>query len=711
MTLALVCVAPAPAFANSAPVSVDWSLHVNQHTSRTEPTAIGYWTQSIIKMGRWSGNLSVNVIDDNSVDDFARVKGDLSASIPLADITGLNYWAYIISGDVNGKSDIGYGPGDTLKDPTMWSDPNYNNGYPGPWIQLNLLAGNSTAWFALEKAYVYSTSAYHTWVQVNITDATLFHCAGTASCDPTLVNPVTIGQLKASNPDTTLTAVRLCVGMWAGGTSVASELAGWYSALVSGLAISQSAPMIYHMAPKYDFAKNANGIAEYGTTAYDGMRSGRLGLSSYTGGTDYGRVAIEAGMLLKDVTSWSVKYNVEQGDVDGPAGSGYNPPAFKDPIIYSIDPLDNIGGHPYYNGYLAGYIGFDLDMPPYGNGIDFQLLGSRYVATTALPADSYHSQPATDSLGVWKTDAWSTGTNNFWIHSDIEANPFADGHNFGFYTGTARYGNARVINVRYYMGWWGGLDGLSGAQSVFVDDLTVSGSGWTANFDFESEGTSALSYAIINAPADSAWLIQPDFNYGTHTSGPKPTGVFGAELSDFAASGIVIGLSANQQRQILDTQGTYVNTATGRPTSAITGPIIIVTGPLVHSVVHYYETTSTAADQSPIYYQSGGGNVWWTVRATEETVGQMAHPGSDATTDNFVIYHLTDADGRQVYVIYGFTYKGTYAAAIFFRTVFYPNLNAYTGDFYVFQWSDATSGWAQNRIPDQGDTYTLLASA
>jgi hypothetical protein len=657
------------------------------------------------------------VIDDKSggdPGDFARVKGDLSASIPLADITGLNYWTYIISGDVNGKSDIGYGPGDTLKDPTKWSDPNYHNGYPGPWIQLNLLAGNSTAWYALEKAYVYSTSAYHTWVRVNITDATLFHIG-----DPTV--KYTLGQLKASNPDTTLTAVRLYVGSWAGGTSPASELAGWYSALVSGLAISQSAPMIYHMAPNYNLAASpTTGIAEWGTTAYDGMRSARLGLSSYVGGDDYGRVAIEAGMLLKDLTSWSIKYNVEQGDVDGPTGSGYNPPAFKDPIIYSIDPLDDPvnSAHPYYNGYLAGYIGFALDLPPYDDDtpygkIDHFLMASRYVATTALAPDTWHPQPTTESLGVWKTDSWDVNTApDVWFHDETEANPFAAGHNFGFYTGTAKYGNARIVSIRYYMGNWGDLAGLSGAQSVFVDALSVSGRGFTANYDFEAEGLSSITYAIISAPEDSAWLIQPDFTYLGHTSGPKPTNVIPAQLSDYAASGTVIGMSSNPQYQILDTQSAYIDTTTGEPKSTVTGAIVMVTGPIVNSATYYYTTTTRTGDQSPAYYSEDSTFRYFVDRLSGARIDASMMPYSTAGTnqDNFIIMAFKDSAGRMVYIIYGFTWKGTYASAIFFKTKLYPNISAYTGSYYIFKWTDATIGPSANNIPDQGDTYTFLAA-
>ena len=77
-------------------------------------------------------------------------------------------------------------------------------------------------------------------------------------------------------------------------------------------------------------------------------------------------------------------------------------------------------------------------------------------------------------------------------------------------------------------------------------------------------------------------------------------------------------------------------------------------------------------------------------------------------TDIFLLEVFIDANGRTVFILYGFTYLGTLAASTYFKFGIYPSLASYTNSYYLIQWTDAYWGESDNGIPDMGDIYTPI---
>ena len=77
--------------------------------------------------------------------------------------------------------------------------------------------------------------------------------------------------------------------------------------------------------------------------------------------------------------------------------------------------------------------------------------------------------------------------------------------------------------------------------------------------------------------------------------------------------------------------------------------------------------------------------------------------------DMFAIETYKDTGGRNIILIYGFGWKGTYAAGKYFNDVIYPNISTYNVVWTIIKWQDANgNGFVNN--PGDGDTYTAIAS-
>lgn len=55
----------------------------------------------------------------------------------------------------------------------------------------------------------------------------------------------------------------------------------------------------------------------------------------------------------------------------------------------------------------------------------------------------------------------------------------------------------------------------------------------------------------------------------------------------------------------------------------------------------------------------------------------------------FVIESFIDNAGNNVFIVYGYGWKGTFAAGKFFKFVAYPDIKNYTDSYDVFKWIDS----------------------
>jgi len=226
-------------------------------------------------------------------------------------------------------------------------------------------------------------------------------------------------------------------------------------------------------------------------------------------------------------------------------------------------------------------------------------------------------------------------------------------------------------------------------------------------FTYGPLSVSSLISTLLNAPANSVHFILPDYRGPYHTHASKCSRVNPAELSDFSAAGYVLGLLSNPQNQLLDTNPSISQAVCGNPVG-LNGTIVALAGPGVNEVVHYYEQV---AQISPVYFLWDGVRNNFVVRETgqKHTVPNGVQ-NTVAGDDLFLLESFVDMQGRDVYLLYGFSWQGTLAAAIFLNTYVSSHLTEFANSWYIYEWKDASSGSSRNNFPDQNDQFTLVAT-
>jgi len=199
---------------------------------------------------------------------------------------------------------------------------------------------------------------------------------------------------------------------------------------------------------------------------------------------------------------------------------------------------------------------------------------------------------------------------------------------------------------------------------------------------YGQEGLASFATDVVQADANSVYFIFPD-NDPSHS---KPPGVSPAWLSDWTAIGFLYGMCNNMpQNTAPDTRANLFNSQTGAPLITASR-LVLFGGPLVSAPVHYYEANRLA----PLYFQNDGG-VWYWYRADgtrlEET--GLTPDQMKAGQNMFVVEAFTDNSGNRVFIVYGYGWKGTFAAGLFFKSVIYPDISSYSNSWYVYRWNDS----------------------
>jgi C1A family cysteine protease len=184
---------------------------------------------------------------------------------------------------------------------------------------------------------------------------------------------------------------------------------------------------------------------------------------------------------------------------------------------------------------------------------------------------------------------------------------------------------------------------------------------------------------IVNAAKDEVTFIYPDY------IGTKPGGVKPAALSDWTAAGYVIGMCSNIQIEATDTNSEIINSSNGSPI-AINKTVVLFGGPCVNAPVNYYERERI----SPLYFRGIDGAFYWYKADGTQLVETGLTPAQvEAGQDMFVIESFVDDLDNNVYIVYGYGWKGTFAGGKFFKFVIYPDIESYINSYYVFKWVDS----------------------
>ncbi len=80
----------------------------------------------------------------------------------------------------------------------------------------------------------------------------------------------------------------------------------------------------------------------------------------------------------------------------------------------------------------------------------------------------------------------------------------------------------------------------------------------------------------------------------------------------------------------------------------------------------------------------------------------------NSNADMFVIEVFKDAEGRFILFCYGFGWKGTMAAGLYFDKVVYPDLASNNVGWVIVRWNDTNADGLVNALGN-GDGYTVVA--
>ena len=193
-----------------------------------------------------------------------------------------------------------------------------------------------------------------------------------------------------------------------------------------------------------------------------------------------------------------------------------------------------------------------------------------------------------------------------------------------------------------------------------------------------NEKKSLSNSNIINSEKDSVYFIFPNYE------GKKPSGVQGAKVTDWTAIGYLVGMCSNDQYETTDTDTNTVDPNNGE--LKLDGKtIVLFGGPLVNAGVNNYEKNKIA----PLYYKNVDGvNYWYTSDGKKLDETGLTSSQIRSGQDMFVIESFTDNSGNNVLIVYGYGWKGTFAAGKFLKSIS-SNISSYTNSYYVFKWSDA----------------------
>ena len=193
---------------------------------------------------------------------------------------------------------------------------------------------------------------------------------------------------------------------------------------------------------------------------------------------------------------------------------------------------------------------------------------------------------------------------------------------------------------------------------------------------------------IINAPANKVYFLY--LNPAESTS---------MESSyDAIANGIVYGLATHSQKQgFTSDRHLVLESGELNSTTVINGTVVLLGGPCPQKTVGYYEN----AGLTPVKFAANATHDEFVTQSNQFIAGLTRAAADSGHEDMFVIEVLMDK-GNLIVIMYGFTWKGTWASGIYFKDRISANLNAYSGKCYVFHWIDDTS---YNGIPESNEIH------
>jgi hypothetical protein len=190
----------------------------------------------------------------------------------------------------------------------------------------------------------------------------------------------------------------------------------------------------------------------------------------------------------------------------------------------------------------------------------------------------------------------------------------------------------------------------------------------------------SIGNAVIEAAENTVYFIIPDPSRMART----------VAAYDSVASSIIYGMSRNNQIQSFDSNALYVSQGADRGKLLLSNKTVILFGGWCPNwCVNYLQKNNA----TPIAFvaQTEDGQQHFKFLDTNTSVAKVDILRSSVDfehEDYFVIMTLKDENDNRVFIFYGFDWKGTWCAGIYFKTM-YQSISSYINPYYIFHWVDA----------------------
>lgn len=196
------------------------------------------------------------------------------------------------------------------------------------------------------------------------------------------------------------------------------------------------------------------------------------------------------------------------------------------------------------------------------------------------------------------------------------------------------------------------------------DQLVVNSIEWLLRFDVSTVGSQ-----MVYAPPNSVYFIYTDPKFLTVN-----------ETFDIVAGATIYGLCKSPQKQGFNTtQGWLLKSGKINYTEINNAVIVLLGNPNHNSVVSYYEN----ANMTPVKFYENSTD-FMLIDQTQNVLFSISKTDvQNGIKDAFVVYVFSDG-GNEFLTVYGFGWRGTWAAGTFFKDEIAKQFPVYSENFYVF---------------------------
>ena len=200
---------------------------------------------------------------------------------------------------------------------------------------------------------------------------------------------------------------------------------------------------------------------------------------------------------------------------------------------------------------------------------------------------------------------------------------------------------------------------------------------------------------------------QPSIVVFPTTETVKPLDCNPAAESDWTASAYITS-RMNDYTEALDIDENYINQTTGSPIAGPKTGIFTFGGPIVNPLVKHYET-SYPLNPMILFSQNSTHYMFTYANGTIVEGSILPLDVINNNIDMFLIEIFQNQENHTIMILYGYGWKGTYAAGKYFDRVIYENPAICNNSWLVVKWNDANQDGFVN-MPDDGDEYTIIAT-